>query len=92
KQDTRLSHSKQVACDNAMGQNRSSPKLRRNFLALHVEDKLNLLYAFVNGVAAKIGAGVVARLANIPDIRFAGRLAITNFGGNAHVFHHVRGS
>ena len=43
-------------------------------------------------VAAKIGAGIVARLANIPDIRCTGRLAITNFGSNAHVFHGVRGS
>jgi len=43
-------------------------------------------------VAARIGAGIVARLANIPDIHCTERLAITNSGSNAHVFLYVRGS
>ena len=43
-------------------------------------------------VAARIGAGRVARLAKVLDIRCTERLAITNSGSNAHVFHYVRHS
>src|SRR6185369_9706933 len=43
-------------------------------------------------VAARIGAGCVARLGNRTTIAFTGRLAITNSGCNAHVFHYVRHS
>jgi len=66
----RLSHSKQVAFDNAMGQNSCQPFR----------------------VAARIGDGRVARLANTLSIGFTGRLALTNSGCNAHVFHGVRHS
>jgi hypothetical protein len=40
-------------------------------------------------VAARIGAGVVARLADILDIACIERLAITNSGSNAHVFYYI---
>ena len=43
-------------------------------------------------VAARIGAGRVARLDNSLDIACIERLAITNSGSNAHVFHYVRRS
>ncbi|HEX3169433.1 MAG TPA: hypothetical protein VHQ88_02570, partial [Burkholderiales bacterium] len=66
----RLSHSKQGAFDNGMGQNSCQPER----------------------VAARIGDGRVARLGNGMTIAFTGRLALTNSGYNAHVFHHVRDS
>ena len=59
---------------------RASPTIRK------------LLVLMLFGVAARIGASVVARLANILDIACIERLAITNSGSNAHVFHYVRGS
>ncbi len=37
-----------------------------------------LLVQMLFGVAARIGAGIVARLANIPDISCIERLAITD--------------
>src|SRR3979411_1376227 len=40
-------------------------------------------------VVARIGASFVARLGNRMTIAFTGRLAITNSGSNAHVFHYV---
>ena len=40
-------------------------------------------------VAARIGDGRVARLGNRTTIAFTGRLALTNSGCNAHVFHDV---
>ena len=43
-------------------------------------------------VAARIGAICVARLGNRITIAFTGRLAITNSGCNAHVFHYVTDS
>src|SRR5258706_14893440 len=43
-------------------------------------------------VAARIGASFVARLGNRTTIAFTGRIAITNSGCNAHVFHYVRHS
>src|SRR5678815_5758942 len=43
-------------------------------------------------VAARIGAGRVARLGNRTTIALTGRLAITNSGCNAHAFHCVTGS
>ena len=43
-------------------------------------------------VAARIGAGRVARLANSLDIACIERLTITNSGSNAHVFHAVMDS
>src|SRR5258706_6034530 len=43
-------------------------------------------------VAARIGAGRVARLGNRTTIARIERLAITNSGCNAYVFHHVRHS
>ena len=47
---------------------RASPTLRK------------LLVLTLFGVAARIGASIVARLANIPDISCIERLAITNSG------------
>ena len=38
-------------------------------------------------VAARIGASIVARLGNRTTIARIERLAITNSGSNAHVFH-----
>jgi hypothetical protein len=64
-----LSHSKQGIFDNAIG-----PKLApAPFL-------IGYRFIRLSGVAARIGAGVVARLANSPDIACIERLAITNSG------------
>ena len=59
---------------------RGQPHTVTAIFRLESDQKLNMLPTVGAGVAAKIGAGVVARLANIPDIRCTGRLAITNFG------------
>ena len=64
----------------ATGQNSRQPHLHR----------LSLLW--FAGVAARIGAAIVARLAKVLDIRRIERLAITNSGRNARAFHHVTGS
>jgi len=64
----RLSHSKQGTFRQCHGQNSCQPTLRKTLV-------LTLF-----GVAARIGASIVARLANILDIAAVERLAITNSG------------
>src|SRR6185369_5062871 len=44
------------------------------------------------GLQPESAMDCVARLGNRTTIAFTGRLALTNSGCNAHVFHHVRHS
>src|SRR6185503_16871568 len=110
KQDTPLSHSKQVPCDKeaprlvsrrpACGNGAHAPDA--TYAPAPHDPRLRPLAALAESrgaaepklvparrVAARIGAGRVARLAKVLDIRCDERLAITNSGCNARVFHYV---